>query len=147
MYPTGCSRPHVASIGLELSWLFVIIPSGLWQARGQQTDKEVTWPLSQQRCLRLGGFTLVEEIWIDFVGWLCFCRVILDLTSVSLPKLQYLFSMSILGIFAQAAHQNYRTCGACSENAMKMVIFIILCPKIAFDEGCLANRFCRFCSM
>jgi hypothetical protein len=27
-----------------LSWLVMIIPSGLWQARGQCMDKGVTWP-------------------------------------------------------------------------------------------------------
>ncbi len=61
MYPTGCSLPHkIASVFLELSWLFVIIPSGLWQA---STDKGVIWPLSQQRCLRLGasGLTAVHS--------------------------------------------------------------------------------------
>ena len=54
---------------------------------------------------------------------------LLDLISASLPKLQYLFSTSMSGIFVQAAHQNYRTCGACSKNAMKRVIFLILHPK------------------
>jgi hypothetical protein len=56
MYPTGRSRPHkIASVLLLLSWLFVIIASGLWQARGRRTDEGVTWPLSRQRFLRSGG--------------------------------------------------------------------------------------------
>ena len=43
----GHSLPHkIASIFLDLIWLFVIIASGLWQVRGQQTDEGVTWPLS-----------------------------------------------------------------------------------------------------
>ena len=55
IYPTACSRPHeIASFFLELSWSFVIIPSGLWQARGRCTDDGVTCPLSRQQCLRLG---------------------------------------------------------------------------------------------
>jgi hypothetical protein len=31
------------SIVLVLSWLVVFDPLGLWQARGQRTDKGVTW--------------------------------------------------------------------------------------------------------
>jgi hypothetical protein len=57
MYPTGCSRPReITSIFLELYWLFVIIPSGLWQAKGRRTDEGVTWPLTRQKFLKLGGF-------------------------------------------------------------------------------------------
>ena len=57
MYPMEHFRPHkIASIFLVLSWSFVIIPSGLWWARGRRTDKGVTWPLSWQRFLEDTGF-------------------------------------------------------------------------------------------
>ncbi len=45
MVPLRNSHPRkLISIFLVLSWLVVIVPLGLWQARGQCTDKGVTWP-------------------------------------------------------------------------------------------------------
>ncbi len=45
MVPLRNSRQRkLISIFLVLSWLVVIVPSGLWRARGRHTDEGVTWP-------------------------------------------------------------------------------------------------------
>jgi hypothetical protein len=45
MVPLKNFHPRkLTSIILVLSWLVVIVPSGLWQARGRRTDEGVTWP-------------------------------------------------------------------------------------------------------
>jgi hypothetical protein len=45
MVPLRNSCPRkLTSIFLVLSWLVVVVPSGLWQVRGQRTEEGVTWP-------------------------------------------------------------------------------------------------------
>jgi hypothetical protein len=45
MVPLRNSRPRkLTSIFLVISWLVVIVSSGLLQTRGRHTDKGVTWP-------------------------------------------------------------------------------------------------------
>jgi hypothetical protein len=34
----------IVPVDTALPWLVVIVPSDLWRARGQRTDKEVMWP-------------------------------------------------------------------------------------------------------
>jgi hypothetical protein len=45
MVPLRNSHPRkLTSIFFVLSWLVVIVPSGLWQARGRRMEEGVTWP-------------------------------------------------------------------------------------------------------
>ncbi len=64
IYWVFTNKEIVPSMFLVLSWLVVIVPSGLWQARGQRTDEGVTWP-----CLNSDPEVGWLYVWSQLANW------------------------------------------------------------------------------